>query len=163
MSPGLARPLLHTTHLVTFAVVFVTGLLLLLPNLRAAVTGGYSLLIKDVHRWGGVAFAALPLLVIVRFGPRSIFAAPLERTPRALWQGVHVTITVAMTVIFTLSGLLIWWKRWIPMPVADTSHLVHDALTYAAAGLLALHLVEVGTAVLLVRCKAAAAAPQSHS
>lgn len=161
MSPALTRPLLHTTHLVTFAVVFFTGLLLLLPNLRAAVTGGYSLLIKDVHRWGGVAFAALPLLVIVRFGPRRILLPPAERTARQLWQGVHVAVTVAMTVLFTLTGLLIWWKRWIPMPVADTSHLVHDALTYAAAGLLALHLLEVGTAALLVRFKAAAAAPQS--
>jgi len=31
MSPALARPLLHAAHLVTFALLFATGLLLLLP------------------------------------------------------------------------------------------------------------------------------------
>ena len=94
MSTALARPLLHTAHLLTFALLFATGLLLFLPGLRGAVTGGHSLLIRNAHRWGGVAFVVLPLLIMLRFGVRSLAAAPAARTLRTLWQGGHVGLTV---------------------------------------------------------------------
>lgn len=135
MSPALARLVLHSAHLLTFAVVFASGLMLFLPNLREAVTGGYSLLIRDAHRWGGVAFAALPTLIIMRFGVSNVFVAPAERSTRTLWQAVHLALTVAMTLIFTITGFVIWWKRWLPEAVVDLSRLGHDNLTYAAAAL----------------------------
>jgi hypothetical protein len=157
VTPALARSLLHTVHLLTAAVLFGTGLLLLLPALRAQVTGGHSLLIRDAHRWGGVAFAALPLLIVAAVGVRTVFGAPAVRTLRSLWQGVHLGITVAMGAIFTLTGVAIWEARRLPEALADTARVAHDWLTWALALLVAAHLLEVGIAVLWARLRSAAA------
>ncbi len=153
----LARSLLHTVHLVTAAILFSTGLLLLLPALRAHVTGGYSLFIRDAHRWGGVAFVVLPVVVVMACGARTIFVAPAERTLRTLWQGLHLGITWLISGIFAVTGFAIWDKRLLPPALMEGSRTVHDWLTYAAAALVALHLVDVGLAGLLARVRAAGA------
>lgn len=163
MSPALARPLLHTAHLLTFAVLFASGLLLFVPGLRVAVTGGYSLLIRNTHRWGGVAFAALPLLIIARYGARTLFAPPPQRTLRTLWQGTHMGITLLMSAVFTVTGFVMWGHRAVSESVADASQSMHDWLTYAAAILVAAHLLEVGTAALVARFRAAAATAARRS
>ena len=157
MSPALARPLLHTVHLLTFVLLFVTGLLLLLPGLRGAVTGGHSLLIRNAHRWGGVAFVVLPLLVVVGFGVRSLAAAPAARTLRTLWQGGHVGLTVVISGVFALTGAAIWARRLLPDAVGELCRVTHDWLTYAAGLLVAAHLIEVGMAALVARVRAAVA------
>jgi cytochrome b subunit of formate dehydrogenase len=157
MSPALARPLLHTAHLLTFALLFATGLLLLLPGLRIAVTGGHSQLLRTAHRWGGVAFVVLPLLIMVRCGARSLAAAPAARTLRTLWQGGHVALTVVMSVVFTLTGAAIWAQRLLPEAAGELCRSTHDWLTYAAGCVVAAHLLEVGTAALVARVRAAAA------
>ena len=157
MSPALARPLLHTAHLLTFAVLLATGLLLWLPGLRGAVTGGHSLLIRNAHRWGGVAFIMLPLIIMVCFGARSLAAAPAARTLRTLWQGGHVGLTVVMTGVFTLTGAAIWAQRVLPDAVGELCRSKHDWLTYAAGLMVAVHLLEVGMAALVARVRAAGA------
>ena len=163
MSPVLARPLLHTVHLLTFAVLFASGLLLLVPGLRVAVTGGYSLLIRNTHRWGGVAFTALPVLIIMRSGVRTIFAPPPQRTLRTMWQGTHTGLTLLMSVVFVVTGVIMWGHRTVPEAVADVSHSMHDWLTYAAAVLVATHLVEVGAAAVVARFRAATAVQRSET
>lgn len=157
MSPALARPLLHTAHLLTFAVLLATGLLLWLPGLRGAVTGGHSLLIRNAHRWGGVAFIMLPLIIMVCFGARSLAAAPAARTLRTLWQGGHVGLTVVMSGVFTLTGAAIWAQRLLPEAFGELCRLTHDWLTYAAGLMVAVHLLEVGMAALVARVRAAGA------
>ncbi|MFN8624808.1 MAG: cytochrome b/b6 domain-containing protein [Candidatus Binatia bacterium] len=157
MRAALARPLLHTVHLVTFGVLLVTGLLLFVPGLRALLTGGHSQLIRDAHRWGGVAFALLPIVVVLACGPRAIFRAPAERTLRTRWQGLHMAITCLMSGVFAVTGFAIWDQRWPSPAVQDGSRNLHDWLTYAAAALVALHLVEIGLAGLLARIRAAGA------
>jgi hypothetical protein len=132
-------------------------LLLWLPGLRAQVTGGHSLLIRDAHRWGGVAFAALPALIVAAVGVRTVFGAPAARTLRTIWQGVHLGVTVAMGVTFTLTGLAIWAARRLPEALADASRTAHDWLTWMLAMLLAVHLAEVGVAALRARLQSAAA------
>ena len=161
MSPALARPLLHTAHLLTFALLFATGLLLLLPGLRGAVTGGHSLLIRNAHRWGGVAFVVLPLLVMVRFGARSLAATPATRTLRTLWQAGHVALTAVMSGVFTLTGAAIWAERFLPDASGELCRSTHDWFTYAAALMVAAHLLEVGAAALVARVRAAAADPST--
>ncbi len=163
MPSAMARLLTHTTHLVTFVAVLLTGVLLFAPNLRAAFTGGYSLVIRDVHRWGGVAFALLPLLVIAIGGPRQVFDRPLRRSLRRLWQGAHMVLAVLMSVAFTATGLVLWGERRLSEPVVDFSRMVHDWLTYAAVVLVATHLFEIGLASLVARFGAAAAASPRHS
>lgn len=159
---SLARPLLHMGHLVTFSVLLLTGLLLFVPSLRAAVTGGYSQLIRSAHRWGGVAFVAVPVVLLVVCGPRSVFVAPAQRSLRTLWQGLHTGITLIVGITFTLTGFAIWDKRLLAESAVESSRSVHDWLTYAAMVLLAAHLVEIGLAGLLARVRAAAAGAQ-HS
>jgi hypothetical protein len=155
MLASAARPLLHTIHLVTLSVLLLTGLLLFVPSLRAAVTGGHSQLIRDAHRWGGVAFVVLPVVLVVVCGPRNVFVAPAQRTLRTLWQGLHMGISIIMGGIFTLTGFAIWDKRLLSTSIMEGSRALHDWLTYAAVLLVALHLVEVGLASLLARIRAA--------
>jgi cytochrome b subunit of formate dehydrogenase len=164
MSPALARPLLHTAHLVTFLALLATGLLLFVPSLRAAVTGGYSQVIRDTHRWGGVAFAALPLLLLARFGIRASLAPTGERGVRTLWQGLHIALTVLLGTLFTVTGMVIWWQRHMPESITDPARSLHDWLTYAAVVLVGLHLLEVGAAAIGARLVAAGqAAERSHT
>ena len=163
MLPSLARPLLHTAHLVTFSVLLLTGLLLFVPGLRAAVTGGHSQLIRNAHRWGGAAFVVLPVVLVLACGPRNVFVAPAQRTARTLWQGLHMGITIIVGIIFTLTGVAIWDKQLLSDSIVESSRSMHDWLTYAAAVLVAIHLVEVGLASLLARMRTAAAAGAQHS
>ncbi len=153
MIHSAARPLLHSAHTVTFVALFATGLLLYVPSLRAMVTGGYSLLIRQAHRWCGVAFAVLPVLIVVRFGARSVFVRRSERTLRALWQRTHVAITVAIGAVFTVTGFVLWNKRLAPRSLVDVSFSAHDWLTYVAAFLVAVHLLDVGITALVARLR----------
>ncbi len=157
ITPVLTRSLLHMVHLVTAAILFATGVLLLLPALRAQVTGGHSLLIRDAHRWGGVAFAALPVAIVAAVGVRKVLVPPVERTVRALWQSIHFGLTIAMGVIFTLTGIAIWEARRIPEALGDASRVAHDWLTWVLAMLVAVHVVEVGVAAARTRLRRAAA------
>jgi cytochrome b subunit of formate dehydrogenase len=161
MSPAVARPLLHTAHLLTFVVVFATGMLLFVPGLRAAVTGGYSLVIRETHRWGGVAFAAAPGVLIATAGVRSLFAAPAARTLRSYWQDVHIALTVLITIVFTLTGFVLWGRRSVPESMVEVSRTAHDWLTYIVVVLVVAHLCEVGAATLIARIKAAATPARS--
>jgi hypothetical protein len=156
VSPALARPLLHTVHLLTFLLLLATGLLLLLPGLRAAVTGGYSLSIRSAHRWGGVAFIVLPALIVWRAGPRRIVVATDVTAFRRLWRGFHLGLTALLSLLLAASGAALWDKRVLPDGFADASAALHDWLTYAAVALLALHLGEVGVAAIVARVRAAA-------
>ena len=157
MSRNLARVLLHTTHLVIFGMLLATGVLLFVPSLRAAVTGGYSLLIREVHRWAGVAFVAMPAVILAGARARNVFAPPAERTLRTAWQGLHLAVTVVMGGVLTLTGFVLWSKRLAPEPLAELSRTLHAWLTYGAVALLAVHLGEVGVAA-VVACTGAGAA-----
>ena len=156
MSPALARPLLHTVHLLTFAALFVTGLLLLIPSLRAAVTGGYSLAIREAHRWGGVAFVVVPAGIIAQAGLRNVFIRPAHPSIRTRWQGFHLALTAMVSVVFVLTGFVLWGKRSLPDTLVELSRGTHDWLTYVAAALLGVHLLEIGLAALVERFHAAA-------
>ncbi len=153
MSSALARPLLHTVHSVTFLALLATGLLLFMPGLRAAVTGGYSLVISEAHRWGGVAFVALPGLVILRYGVRAVFAAPEQRTLRSSWQGAHVAVMVLLSCVFAFTGFVLWAQDRFPELLVEGSFATHEWLTYAAIAFLALHLVDVGVTAFVARIR----------
>jgi cytochrome b subunit of formate dehydrogenase len=157
MSPAVARPLLHTAHLLTFVVVFGTGVLLFVPALREVITGGYSLLIRETHVWGGVVFGAAPVVVIAVAGVGNVFVPPATRTLRSYWQGAHVAITVLTSTVLTITGFVLWAKRAVPDSILEPSRAVHDGLTYVVAVLVALHLCEVGLAAVITRIRSATA------
>lgn len=160
---AVARPFLHAVHLVTFAVLLVTGLLLFVPDLRAMATGGYSLVIRQTHCWVGVAFTVLPVLVALRYGVRSMLAPPEKLTVRTLWKGFHFALTIAVGALLAVSGFVLWGKALAPRSIVEASRLAHDWLTYGAGLLLALHLLEVGGTALVERIVAAGGPVGGHS
>jgi hypothetical protein len=139
MSPAVARPLLHAVHLAAALVLLATGMLLLIPGLRAHVTGGHSLVIRDTHRWGGVAFAVLPALIAAGAGTRAVLAVP-GRGARALWRRLHLATTVATGAAFTVTGAALWGARHVPDGLADGARALHTWLTWALLALVAAHL-----------------------
>lgn len=151
MPTSVARPLLHTLHVLTFFLLFGTGLLIFMPNLRAAVTGGYSQVIRSSHRWGGLAYAVLPLLVVARFGPRAVWTPPERRTWRTRWQGLHTLATVGVGAAFVATGFVLWARDSVSEDLLDAAQTTHEWLTYAVAALLVGHLLEVAAAAVVAR------------
>jgi cytochrome b subunit of formate dehydrogenase len=162
MSPILVRPLLHTAHLLTFLLLLATGLLLFLPGLRALITGGYSLVIRETHRWGGVAFVVLPGVLVLPCGVRRVFAVPGQRTGRKLWQGMHTSVTVLTGAMLALTGFILWGKRLFPEGIADSSLTAHDWLTFVGVAVLGMHVLDVGVAALFGRLQGVAVARGSE-
>jgi len=148
---------LHWVNALFFAVLLGTGLILYLPSLAAEV--GRRPLIKDIHLWTGISW--LPALaLIVALGDRG----GILRTARDLdvfdgndarWltrrspapqgrfnagQKVNAAITAAFTVLFLVSGLLLWLgERDTRFRFASTV-VLHDGLMYVALVLFAGHL-----------------------
>jgi cytochrome b subunit of formate dehydrogenase len=145
MAPSLARSLAHTVHAATFLYLLGSGMLLLSPSLRAAVTGGYSLAIGESHRWVGVLFVVAPaaLLAIGRW-------VRVAESPASLWKRLHLSLSALLTPLFGLTGVLLWQRQRLSEPMLDGSLALHDLLTCAAAMLLAGHLIVV-TARILAR------------
>ena len=153
----IARPLLHAIHTATFLALFVTGLLLFVPELRSLATGGYSLAIVRVHRWAGVASIALPFALLLYLGGPVALAPPRTHTIRGLMKGAHQAVIVAMTLLFAGTGLVIWLQQPLYESIQDSARSLHDWMTYAAAALLAIHVFDVAVIGTLVRFAAGGA------
>ncbi len=147
---------LHWVNALGFFMLLATGLILYLPSLSIVV--GRRPLIKDLHAWSGVGWVSA-LALIALLGDRR----GLLRTARELdafdaddvkWlrrlpaqegrfnagQKVNASLTAAFTVLFLVSGLLLWLgERDTRFRFASTV-VLHDGLMYAALALLAGHL-----------------------
>ena len=148
---------LHWANALGFLVLLASGLVLYLPSLAVAV--GRRPLVKDVHFWTGIAWIAA-LVAIALAGDRR----GLRRTARELdrfdrddtrWllgrrpapqgrfnagQKVNASLTAAFTLLFLVSGLLLWLgERDTRFRFASTV-VLHDGLMYAALVLLVGHL-----------------------
>ena len=133
----------HWVNAAFFLYLLATGLILYLPTLSREV--GRRPLMKDLHFWGGIGWlGALALVALV--GDRR----GLLRTARELevlrhdrfnvGQKVNAILTAAFTVLFLVSGLLLWLgERDTRYRFASTVTL-HDALLYVSLVLLAGHL-----------------------
>jgi len=148
---------LHWVNALGFFLLLVTGLILYLPSLEVLV--GRRPLIKDVHFWGGVGWiAALALVALLgdrrgllrtareldRFDPEDVrwlrrrLPAPQGRFNAG--QKVNASLTAAFTLLFLVSGLLLWFgERDTRFRFASTV-ILHDGLTFAALALLVGHL-----------------------
>ncbi len=149
-----AQRALHAAHLLTFVALLATGLLLLFPELRAALIGGYSLVVRSVHCWVGVAFVVLPATVLAAGGLRALASAPTTVALRALWRRLHVWGTVLMGVLFTVTGAVLWVDAGVSEAFHDGSRATHNWLTWAGAGLLGVHLLELAASRLGERVSA---------
>jgi formate dehydrogenase subunit gamma len=147
---------LHWANALGFLVLLGSGLVLYLPSL--AVLVGRRPLVKDVHFWSGIGWMSA-LALIVLFGDRR----GLLRTARELdaldaddgrWllgkrapqgrfnagQKINASLTAAFTVLFLVSGLLLWLgERDTRFRFASTV-VLHDGLMYVSFVLLVGHL-----------------------
>jgi formate dehydrogenase subunit gamma len=131
---------------------------LYLPSLEVAI--GRRTLVKDIHFWCGAAWVpTLAALALVGNGRALLRTArDIDRFDRddLRWllgrrpvppqgrfnagQKLNATVTAAMTVLFTISGLLLWFgERNTRLRFASTV-ILHDGLAFAAVALLVGHL-----------------------
>jgi len=148
---------LHWMNALGFFVLLGTGLILYLPSLSVLV--GRRPLVKDIHFWSGIGWISA-LVLIALLGDR----VGLRRTVRQLdtfhpddvrWlrgerpapqgrfnagQKVNAALTAAFTLLFLVSGLLLWLgERDTRFRFASTV-VLHDGLMFFALALLVGHL-----------------------
>lgn len=145
----------HWIHAAAFFVLLGSGLVLYLPSLASI---GNRAFVKDVHLYTAIAWA-LALIAVVLFGDRK----GLRRTLRdldgfdvddRLWlrrypvkqgrfnagQKLNTAVTAAFAVLFTVSGILLWYgERDTRFRFAGTI-VLHDGLMWISLVLLAGHL-----------------------
>jgi len=149
--------LFHWVNAVFFLTLLASGLVLYLPSLEVAV--GRRTLVKDVHFWTGVGWPVALLLVVIAGDTRGVLRTATEidgfdrddlrwlsrRTPAPqgrfnAGQKLNATLTAAFTVLFVVSGLLLWFgERDTRFRFASTV-VLHDGLAFAAFALLIGHL-----------------------
>jgi formate dehydrogenase subunit gamma len=148
---------LHWANAIGFFVLLATGLILYLPSL--AVLVGRRPLIQDLHFWSGVGWVSV-LVLVALVGDRrglKLLAREVDRFERddLRWllgrrpapqgrfnagQKLNVAVTAALTILFLVSGLLLWFgERDTRFRFASTV-LLHDGLMYVALALLVGHL-----------------------
>jgi formate dehydrogenase subunit gamma len=146
----------HWVHAVAFLSLLATGLVLYIPSLSTLV--GRRPLLKDLHVYTAAAWIAGLALVVVLGDRRRLretvreletFDADdvlwLQRYPRPqgrfnAGQKVNAALTAAFSVLFAVSGTLLWLgERDHRFQLASTI-LLHDWLTLASLVLLVGHL-----------------------
>jgi formate dehydrogenase subunit gamma len=148
---------LHWTNAFFFLALLASGLVLYLPGLEVAV--GRRPLVKDVHFWTGVAWPVALLAVVLLGDARGLrrtvaeidgfehddlrWLAGRRPAPQGRFnagQKVNASLTAALTVLFVVSGLLLWLgERDTRFRFASTV-VLHDGVAYAAVALLVGHL-----------------------
>ena len=148
---------MHWVNATGFLVLLASGLILYLPSLATLV--GRRPLIKDIHFWSGVGWVCALVLVAGLGDRRGLVATAREldafsrddvrwlRRHQPAPQGrfnagqkVNAALTASFTVLFLVSGLLLWLgERDTRFRLASTV-VLHDGLTFVALGLLVGHL-----------------------
>ena len=147
----------HWVNAAFFLTLLATGLVLYLPSLEVAV--GRRALVKDIHFWTGVAWPIALAVVALAGDTRGVLrtAGEIDRFDRddVRWlarrrpapqgrfnagQKINATLTSAFTILFVVSGLLLWFgERDTRFRFASTV-VLHDGLAFAAFALLVGHL-----------------------
>jgi formate dehydrogenase subunit gamma len=148
---------LHWVNALGFFVLLATGLILYLPSLSVLV--GRRPVIKDIHAWSGVGWVSALALVALLGDRRGLLRTARDldgfdaddvrwlRRRRPAPQGrfnagqkLNAALNAAFTVLFLVSGLLLWLgERDTRFRFASTV-VLHDGLMYVALALLVGHL-----------------------
>ncbi|HET7572587.1 MAG TPA: cytochrome b/b6 domain-containing protein [Gaiellaceae bacterium] len=163
VAPGYVRRfsrterLLHWVNAAGFFLLLASGLVLYLPSLASAI--GRRPLVKDVHFWGGIGWVAALALVALLGDRRGLLrtareldvferddvrwltlARPAPQGRFNAGQKLNAALTAAFTVLFLISGLLLWaGERDTRFRFASTV-ILHDGLLYVSLVLLVGHL-----------------------
>src|SRR5947209_9932091 len=150
-----AERLLHWLNALGFLFLLVTGLVLYLPSLSRLVSRRQ--LIQDMHFWAGVSWlGALALVLALGVRRFARTARELEsfdrddlrwlrggKAPQGRFnagQKINAALTAAFTVLFGVSGLLLWFGEQDTRFRFASTVLLHDGLMYVSLALLVGHL-----------------------
>ena len=147
--------LLHWVNALGFFFLLATGLILYLPSLSVLVARRQ--LIQSLHFWAGVGWLAA-LAVVVVLGAKRLLATARElerfddddlrwlrggRAPQGRFnagQKVNAALTAAFTILFGVSGLLLWFGEQDTRYRFASTVILHDGLMYVSLALLVGHL-----------------------
>jgi len=133
----------HWVNAAFFLYLLGTGLILFLPRLSQLV--GRRPLMKDLHFWGGLGWIAALALVALLGDSRGLWRTlreleTLDHRRFNSGQKVNAILNAAITVLFVISGLLLWLGERDTRFRLQNTVTLHDTLMYAALALLAGHL-----------------------
>ncbi len=147
---------LHWVNALGFFTLLASGLVLYLPSLSVVV--GRRPLVQDIHFWSGIGWVSALAAVIVVGNKRRLLETAREldsfgaddfrflrggRAPQGrlnAGQKVNALLTAAFTLLFFVSGLLLWLgERNTRLRFASTV-VLHDGLMYVSLALLVGHL-----------------------
>lgn len=147
---------IHWIHAAAFFVLLGSGLVLYLPALSERVSR--RPLVKDVHFYTGIAWAAALIVTIAFADWRGLRRTVREldvfdaddrrwllgrRAPQGRFnagQKLNFWLTAAFAILFFVTGLLLWYGERNTRFRLPSTLLVHDALTYISILLVAGHL-----------------------
>jgi len=134
---------LHWVNALGFLFLVATGLILYLPSL--SVAAGDRPLMKDMHFWAGVGWISSLALVVLLGDKRGLLRAAreLERFDHDrlnVGQKVNAILMASFTILFFVSGMLLWFgERNTRFRFASTV-VLHDGLMFTALALFVGHL-----------------------
>jgi formate dehydrogenase subunit gamma len=147
--------LLHWTNALGFFFLLVTGLILYLPSLSMLVSRRQT--VQSIHFWGGVGWLGA-LAAVILLGLRRMLATARElesfddddlhwlrgkRAPQGRFnagQKINAALTAAFTILFGVSGLLLWFGEQDTRYRFASTVILHDGLMYFSLLLLVGHL-----------------------
>jgi formate dehydrogenase subunit gamma len=147
--------LLHWTNALGFFFLLVTGLILYLPSLSMLVSRRQT--VQSIHFWGGVGWLGA-LAAVILLGLRGMLATARElesfddddlrwlrgrRAPQGRFnagQKINAALTAAFTILFGVSGLLLWFGEQDTRYRFASTVILHDGLMYFSLLLLVGHL-----------------------
>jgi len=158
--------ILHWVHLVSFCILFLTGLVLFIPQLGFFAQDSVT---RVIHRIGAAIFIIAPLIYIpmnwqatkrgikeafswgasdigwLKAAPRYYFSGDEKDMPpqgsmntgQRLWW----LIVLVSGVLFTITGLIMWFaKTSAPAAVLQWMVFIHDVAFILAGTMLLLHI-----------------------
>ena len=147
--------LLHWVNALGFFFLLATGLILYLPSFSVLVSRRQ--LIQSLHFWSGVGWLGALVAILVLGGRRMLRTArELEsfdrddlrwlrgrKAPQGRFnagQKINAALTAAFTILFGVSGLLLWFGEQDTRLRFVSTVILHDGLMYIALALLVGHL-----------------------
>ena len=142
-----AERLLHWLNALGFFFLLATGLILYLPSLSMLVSRRQT--IQAIHFWGGVGWLGA-LAAVVVLGGRRLLATARELdtfdgddlrwlrgrdAPQGRFnagQKINAVLTAAFTILFGVSGLLLWFGEQDTRYRFASTVILHDGLMYVS-------------------------------
>ena len=133
----------HWVNAICFLFLLATGLVLYLPSLSVLVDR--RPLMKDLHFWGGIAWVCLLVIVALAGDRRGLLrtARQLERLEHDRFnvgQKINAILTAAFTILFFVSGMLLWLGERDTRYRFASTVVLHDGLMFTALALFVGHL-----------------------